>query len=241
MKKQIILTGLIVSAFCLVTAVPAMATDDPVNVGETQGIIDFKENNKVTTPKDPENPALELVNPELEDILKNNYVTGEKGPLFLDLVPSLFDFGDQIVEMNEVIYPNIPSEATRKLHYLQVSDNRTKSDGWVVKVTRSEFVNGTDQLTGSTIVLPKGEARNSLNSDPTAVDSNFSTAQVNLTAGEDQETSIFSIAADKAAGKGVSTSEWDAASVSLKIPAKTAKEGNFTSVINWILTAEITS
>lgn len=194
------------------------------------GTITFEENTNTTDPVDPLDPS----QPGETDGGDNNEVTDAEGPLSLDVYPSTFDFGTQVVDLSGATY----NSTLTGTHYLQVTDNRSNADGWSVSVERTEFTSadGSESLDGSKFVIPAGTARNSLNSPASAEDTNLTTAgEFDIQVGA--STTVFGADGTDSVGKSTSTYAWDSSQETLTIPANTAKTGTFTSTINWVLTA----
>lgn len=231
-----LLAALTLSAGVSSDAAGTGTTADPA---QGKATIKFDTNYDPTGPKDPTNPTEPNPSPLPDD---KNEETGAPGPLSLDVYPSNFDFGTQKLDMNGGTYT---SEKTGN-HYLQVTDNRDKLGGWSIAMVRTEFSNGTDELTGSQLYIPAGEAHNSLASDPTAADTAIS---VSPATGQDEfdtmheigttESNLFGAQDDltNLVGKGTTTYGWEASKELLNIPAGVAKTGTFTSTINWVLNA----
>lgn len=200
--------------------------------------IEFEDNDNPTWPKDPTDPT--KPNPNLPD--GNNEETGTMGPLSLDVYPSDFDFGIQKIDMNGGTYE---SQKTGN-HYLQITDNRDSLGGWSITASRTEFSDGSNELTGSQLYIPEGEARNTLAADPTAVDSSITVADATPNGefanmheiGTNELTLIGAIDdLNNLIGKGTTTYNWDSSKELLHVPAGAAKKGTFTSTINWVLSA----
>lgn len=236
MKKISLFGVLVLSTIILGTPITqAAGLGTAADPAQGTGAVGFEENDESTGPKDPTDPS--KPNPEtLPD--GNNDKTDAKGPLSLDVYPLTFDFDTHKVSMTEQTY----TSTLTGNHYLQVTDNRDDADGWSIRVYRTEFINDQKhELTGSTFSLPAGKARNSLNTpDASVEDTALSTAgAMNIPVGEGNAQNILGSDGNAKVGKGTSTYVWDAAAESLTIPANTAKEGTFTSTVNWVLSADV--
>lgn len=198
----------------------------------SEGEISLTENKNPTEPKNPSEPAKPQ---EPED--PNNLPTGEKGPLSLDVVPKGFYFGTQ--KMYHAAHEYQANGAAEHKQYLQVSDNRdTGTYGWTLKVRQEDYLKDEltgYKLTGTMLILPSGEARNSNNASAGELDQKLSTYKVEVT---NEEKIIFSApsSASEMAGKATSTNSWQSQRVSLNIPKDTAKAGKYSNKIYWILT-----
>ena len=248
MKKRIIGT-LMLSTILLGSVNIVNAAGEPDSKGTTNGTIGFKENDEPTGPVDPTDPT-KPIDPD-----PINPPTGIDGPLSLDVVPALFDFGDSnLLSMKEeTYYSKITSPGSTEgepsitpKHVLQVTDNRDDLNGWSVKVSRTEFVNATDptaKLAGSTLKIPAGEGRNALADNPQAIDPNItSTGAMAIPVDESEEgtgaVTVISVANQEGVGKSTSAYSWESKEESLTVPKNTAKKGAYSSTITWTLVAD---
>lgn len=206
------------------------AATDRVN---SEGEIKLTNNE---TPTDPKNPVDPSIPQEPKD--PNNPSTHEKGPLSLDVAPKGFYFGTQ--KMYHAAHEYQAIGVADHKQYLQVTDNRDAGIyGWTLKVRQDGYLRDEKanyELKGSTLVIPSGEARNRNNGNgATEIASDLTTYGVTVT---DEEKIVFSAPSDtsKKAGKSTSTNSWQSQSVSLNIPKDTAKEGEYSNKIYWILT-----
>lgn len=244
MKKTVWIAGTLLSTL-LLGSIPAFA-DEP-QPASSKGKIEFTENTDETGPKDPTDPT-KPGDPETTP-------TGNKGPLSIDVVPS-FDFGTHKLTQAENTYYDVSADDV--LHYIQVTDERDDANGWIVKATRTEFTEtsaatdttgsatttpaGAATLTGSTIIIPAGEARNALNAEPTAAITDGSlAAQEELGFQANAETTFFTAKNQEGVGKTQSTDSWTANQTGLHIPKLTAKKGSFESTINWTIVTDVAS
>ncbi|WP_430612572.1 WxL domain-containing protein [Enterococcus sp. DIV0876] len=232
--KKAILSGLLVCGAVLFMVPMVYAAD-----ATTEGTITFTENNSNTSPVNPLDPA-----EDFSGTLTTNTTTGSEGALTLDVIPNI-DFGTQEIFASEHTYKAIVASEELESNYLQVTDNRTLSSGkgWTITVSNTQFTSDSSTLTGATLTIPAGEARNNLNTISSDIDTtNFLTYEVALT-GTGTAQTIFKTAdtADDMTGKGTSTSTWPAANVTLTVPQLTAQEGSYASTITWTLTAGATT
>lgn len=200
------------------------------------GRVELTPNFDATNPRnptDPDNPV------EPGDPL--NPGTNDPGPLSLDVVPQGFFFGQQ--KMYHQAYDYKATGLPNYIQYIQVTDNRDAGTyGWTVKVKQdgdlTDESNG-NQLKGAYLELPKGIGRSTNTSRADHVDEALKTQEIIV--GQEEQT-IFQAedSPEKAAGKGTSIDEWDSQKVVLHIPENTAKEGNYSNKIYWILSTEIT-
>ncbi|WP_050379072.1 WxL domain-containing protein [Gottschalkia purinilytica] len=179
-----------------------------------------------TPPVNPEEPG-----GKAEDTENNG--TGQQGLLRIDYVPSTFDFG------------SIPfSYGSRTVHalekygqkgkkikqWIQISDERNKSEGWKVVVSLNEtFKSESGALRGAELIIPKGKVYSSLG-DVAIKGLNSQSATIGLGEGK----TIFS--SDNGYGKGTSTNVWDPSEVSLKLPGGEGKTNQvYEASIDWTL------
>lgn len=234
MKKTVITATMLLSLL----GMPAvMATAD--STARTDTNLELTENTGPTVPVDPTNPA----NPQ-DPADPDNPATGNMGALTLDVAPKTFNFGSVQTYAAEHTYEATTTDSGHQ--YLQVTDNRgTDEQGWAVTVEQDQDLtetaeSGTHVLTGTTIHVPAGIARNSLASSSVDPDTNLDvkTADVTNTSGA---VTVFSTTTTPSAGKGTSVKAWDPTDVTLTIPQNTAKPGTYTNTLTWTLTAATTS
>lgn len=204
---------------------------DAAAVDRTNSDIAFVEDRDPTAPKDPLDPS--KAGPVGDT---DNQALGNEGPLSLDVVPAIVDFGQVKVSVKEQVYQ---AQATTNVQYLQVTDKRTDKNGWTLTAERNEFhtLGNTALLTGSTLTFPAGTIKNELTQggDPNGLVTN----SVEMIA--DTPYTMFSTASNSATvGKLSSTKYWAGAEIQLKVPTMTAKAGNYTATINWTLAATTT-
>ncbi|MDV0430783.1 WxL domain-containing protein [Lactiplantibacillus sp. DA1] len=230
MKKTVITATMLLSLLGM-PAVVATAN----STAKTTTDLKLTENTGPTVPVDPTNPA----NPQDPDDPENP-ATGNTGALTLDVAPKTFNFGSVQTYADKHTYQAM---TTTNVHqYLQVTDNRGADEqGWVVTVEQDRDLTETSGtsphiLTGTTIHVPVGIARNSLATDPTAVDNNLNATVANVTNTSGAVT-VFSTTATMGAGKGTSVKVWDPTEVTLTIPKNTAKPGTYANNLTWTLTA----
>ena len=206
--------------------------DAITNQADSEGKIKLIPHESPTDPKDPAAPS----EPQ-EPIDPNNPATDNIGPLSLDVVPNGFYFGAQ--KMYHAAHKYYAVGTVDHKQYVQVADNRDGSYGWTLKVRQDGYLRTKKSaytLKGATLFLPIGEARNRNNYEGAAeIDPDLTTHGVEVT---NEEKIIFSAPNDasKKAGKSVSTNSWQSQSVSLTIPKDTAREGEYSNKIYWILT-----
>ncbi|MDT2598498.1 WxL domain-containing protein [Enterococcus hulanensis] len=227
-KTKLIVAGLMMSTMLIGGVSQAFAAD-------STGEITFTENQGGGDPSDPEDPSNPKPDPKPDP-------TPEVGPLIIKVVPK-FDFGTHEVEQAGKTYDDTETKNT----YIEVRDNRSAGiNGWEVTASRTEFSDGSKELTGSALSLPKGIVRNSI----------ASTEQGNsTTADEVPEASIKASAQDipltgssakvletvkkhDLVGKANTTSNIiETDRTSLTVAPGTAAAGTFTSTITWTITA----
>ncbi|MBP1046981.1 WxL domain-containing protein [Enterococcus sp. BWM-S5] len=233
-KSSLILFASIIGCMALGVMSPLAASA----VDETTGHIELEENDEKTKPVDPEDPSKELV-PE------DPYNPGQDvaGPLSLDVVPTSFEFGTQKMYSAAHTYAGQKQAVDHVRQYVQVSDNRDSGTyGWALSVKQDDYLkNLSHTLTGATISIPAGTARNSLNTPATDVDARLTTTAVDITNADKTVFATTKDDADPSVGKGQSTSVWTPDQVELMIPANTAKTGDYTNTLTWTLTAVVHS
>ncbi|EOH96255.1 hypothetical protein I588_04890 [Enterococcus pallens ATCC BAA-351] len=201
------------------------------SISETTGHLELVENTRAIEPKDPNDPNRPLYPSDFEE---DHIVTGNVGPLSLDVAPRTFDFGQQEMYQTTHTYHGVNAESPDQ--YIQVTDNRDADvDGWVVSVRQVNYLTSDDNvLEGSLIHIPTGEARNTLNHDTTKIDPTLTGKAVEV--GLEEEKIFYPNTSG--AGKGTSTLKWRPNDVALTIPAKQTKQGNYKNTILWTLTAD---
>lgn len=212
---------------------------------QTPGHVKLIENDDPTGPVDPLDPS-KPGDPSTSPEDNGGSLTGNEGPLSLDVAPKAFDFGEQKMYTTAHTYQAVNADAVDAdgtavtNQYLQVTDNRDSDVfGWTVKVKQDAYLtDGSKVLTGTTINIPAGEARNSLNTPASEIDSKLKTHAVDI---DLAEQTVFEANKADSSGKGTSTSVWKSADVSLTIPAGVAKSGDYTNTVTWTLTAEAVS
>lgn len=193
-----------------------------------------------TNPVDPDNPQEGTTPPNGSE----NGGTNQVGALRMDYAPSNISFGTVKYNPGTTIYSakdnKNMSGADLSKQWIQVSDDRTEENGWSVKVSQEhEFTDGTNQLKGATITIPKGEIRNSLVEGvipTTGSDAKMTSSTVEISAG--MSSTMFSAKnLDRdSLGKQITTYQWDPTKVTLKVPKGTAKvNSSYSTTINWSL------
>ncbi|MGM0213270.1 WxL domain-containing protein [Enterococcus sp. AZ109] len=198
---------------------------------KTTGHVELVENFEFIDPRDPDDPT-QPTTPEDD----TNLPTGNVGPLSLDVAPKSFDFGEQKMYQTAHTYQGVQAEDSPD-QYIQVTDNRDADVyGWVVTVRQENYLTSDGNiLEGASIHIPAGEARCNLNPIPTEIDPTLTGESVEIAL---EEEKIFYPNVERA-GKGTSILKWRSSEVALTIPAKQAKQGNYTNTILWTLTADV--
>ncbi|WP_236674791.1 WxL domain-containing protein [Enterococcus sp. BWR-S5] len=235
-KSNLILFASIIG--CMTLGVMSPLTAAAIDTATTPGHIELEENDDPTGPVDPEDPSKEMTPPD-----PYNPGTGNAGPLSIDVVPTSLEFGTQKMYSTAHTYDGQKQAVDHVRQYIQISDNRDSGTyGWSLTVKQDDYLkNLSHTLTGATISLPVGTARNSLNATPTDVDTRLTTTAVDIT---NTDKTVFATTKDDASptvGKGQSTSVWTPEQVKLMIPADTAKAGDYTNTLTWTLTAVVHS
>lgn len=225
-KTKLMVAGLMMGTMLLGGVSSAYAAD-------STGTVDFTQNTGGGDPSDPTDPIKENPDPVNP--------TPEVGPLILKVVPE-FNFGSHEVNQAGGTY----NDTEIVTNYLEVRDNRDAgTNGWSVTASRTEFTNGSKQLTGSSLALPKGVVRNSIanttqgntaTADAIADDTILATA-ANIPVGS-ATTVLETVKKDDLVGKANTTSNVaEANPASLTVAPGTAAVGTFTSTITWTVTA----
>lgn len=230
MKNVMMTSALILSLL----GVPAM-TANADSTADTETNLELIENTGPTVPMDPNDPTKEQ-DPDDPD----NPATGNTGPLTLDVAPLAFNFGEVQIYADEHTYKAETTGTGNQ--YIQVTDNRAVDEnGWTVTVEQDADLTETSGtsphvLTGTTIGVPVGIARNSLATDPTMPDDKLvpTAAEITNTSGA---VTVLTTTTATGAGKGTSVKAWDPTDVTLTIPKNTAKKGTYQNNLTWTLTA----
>lgn len=230
-KSNLLLFASLVGCMTLGMMTPLTAAA----VDTSPGHIELEENDDSTNPVDPEDPSKEMTPPD-------PYNPGQNvpGPLSLDVIPTSFEFGTQKMYSAAHTYDGQKQAVDHVRQYVQISDNRDSGTyGWALSVKQDDYLkNVSYTLTGATISLPAGTARNSLNTPATATDARLTTTAVDITS---SDKTVFGTTEDTetipTTGKGQSTSVWTPEQVKLMIPANVAKAGDYSNTLTWTLTA----
>lgn len=212
------------------TSCMASEADDIVSTGRLQ----LLPNQSMTEPREPTNPRI------AEDTEDGNAATGNAGPLSLDVVPEGFYFGKQNMYHQAHDYQALSGTA----QYVQVTDNRDAGVcGWTLKVKQDDALTNTKdgyQLKGAYLQLPVGIATSTNAASANHEDQQLLTQGVIVT---DEDQTFFQAPADSElnAGKGTSIDYWASSDVVLHIPKDTARAGEYTNKLYWILSTEITN
>lgn len=227
-KTKLMVAGLMMSTMLLGGVSSAFAAD-------STGTVDFTQNTGGGDPSDPTDPSKPNPDPVIP--------TPEVGPLILKVVP-MFDFGTHEVNQAGGTY----NDTETVTNYLEVRDNRDAgTNGWSVTASRTEFSNGTKELTGSALALPKGVVRNSIanatqgnaaTTDAIADDTILATA-ANIPVGSSSAVTVLeTVKRDDLVGKANTTSNVaETTPASLTVAPGTAAAGTFNSTITWTVTA----
>lgn len=230
-KSNLILFASIIGCMTLGVLSPLTAAA----VDTTPGHIELEENDDPTGPVDPEDPSKGMTPPD-----PYNPGTSNAGPLSLDVIPTSFEFGTQKMYSEAHTYDGQKQAPDHVRQYVQITDNRDSGTyGWSLTVKQDDYLkNLAYTLTGATLSIPAGTARNSLNTPATGIDAKLTTTAVDITS---TDKTVFGTTEDTAAipttGKGQSTSVWTPEQVKLMIPANVAKAGDYTNTLTWTLTA----
>lgn len=148
-KKHILILSLLLSAtFLLKNEVYAEVAGSE----DTESIIHFIPGASMGSVTDPTAPGVEVI-PEIDG-------ESTQGPLRIDYI-SPIDFGNQLISgMTKTYYPQTikltqkdSGEVKYVPQFLQVTDNRGENSGWNLTVSRTEFSNEKNSLTGAQLVV----------------------------------------------------------------------------------------
>lgn len=200
--------------------------------------------NGPTKPVDPDNPQEGNLPPEGTE----NPGTGASGYLRMDYAPSNISFGKVPFAYGNASFnaQSALNEQGNKLskQWIQVSDDRSDTNGWSVKVSQPEVFksNTGETLVGTTLTIPKGKIRNSEFSgdiDTDSADAKMSAKEIAI--GSNGEATLFG-AKDKGSdsiGKKISIYQWDPTKVTITVPGGKAKVNEaYETTINWSLVSE---
>ncbi|TFJ46683.1 hypothetical protein CKN80_02795 [Carnobacterium divergens] len=200
---------------------------------ESTGVVDFEDDTDVMSPVNPLNPS-EL---GMED--PNNPSTNNPGPLSLNVAPLQFDFGVKTMKDSVLSY----STKDVGTQFIQVTDNRTDANGWVLIIQRNELVSKENtEIKGAKLTIPKGILRNSLHvpASNSAEDEHLKTYKVEVY-GDNTPVTILSADQINNNGKATTISAWESSKVQLTFKTIITKKGSYTSTINWSLLTAPTS
>ncbi|MGG5315756.1 WxL domain-containing protein [Enterococcus sp. AZ072] len=234
-KTKLLISTVLLGSIVAAGSVTSFA-EEVINTENGTASIEFTENNEkpeIVDPLDPEKP----LDPQVPVDEPDNEDTENLGPLSLDVYPARFDFGTHKVDMMGGEYDS----TLTGIHYLQITDNRSDIHGWNVSVSRTEFEDtsaAAERKLAATLTLPIGTARNSmLGADATDTLTHSDTEFEIPVAAEDGSGAVSIFSAEENNGKATSTYVWDASQEKLTIGKGAAKTGNFTSTVNWTLSA----
>lgn len=210
------------------------ATNGLPSFGESKASIELLAGTGPVSPVDPNNPAVLL--DRTDQTNPTNPATGNSGSLTLDFVSSV-DFGVHQITSNTEIFSSKSNKP-----FIQVSDLRGTSSGWIVTAIASEFSSEggkTATLKGAIITFENGEV---LSATPKVPPTPVKTITLNADG----------LAASKVVSSKVGTGEFTWVTrwftrpdknnnrlnhnVSLMIPAGSASVGNHQATITWTLT-----
>ena len=241
-KKISLGLGLFSSLLCLSLTQTMTVEAAPAGLANTEGKVQFSEDTSTGVPIDPTEPGTE-VTPDVPG-------GSTTGPLRIDYV-SNFDFGEQMISGSTKTYHSKKIKITQNTsstekyvpEYLQVTDNRGTNSGWHLTASRSEFSDGTDQMTGTQLKIENSEKVSAVSPQLPTSDDPIEMKNFEIPIGTDADV-IYA-----EAGKGMST--WihsfgpigetaaveENPSVLLTIPANSKKnKTDYKSTITWTLT-----
>ncbi len=213
---------------------------ETVSQEETGAGVEFSQQKIVTTPRDPKDPSKPFPGRKgpltaYEEDNEQNYANAtadnpkllsnnEETDFGLSHVPAKLSFG-QISDSDGVSVYQSRGDAAfyeDEIYHLQMMDNRsTEGASWHVSVQLKDKItsaSGTHKVEGAMLWMPKGEARNELNSYSTAVDTtNFETFDGYITDTTPLEIWRTKGTADTR-GKATSSYSWAANAMELHIP-----------------------
>lgn len=178
----------------------------------------------LTDPRDPSVP---------DPTENENEGTGEHGELRLDYVPSRFDLGSKEIQWKDMEYQAIGTSD----QWIQIADERPAATGWTLKAAATPFDSGTDQLTGASLIIPKGDMYNKKTAGAANSSGLVSKGDVPLTT-----TASALFTGDGVNSKNESTYVWKKNQVKLKVPKGQGKVGQtYRSTITWTVEAGATN
>lgn len=226
MKKKyfaLLATGLFsTSLLAPISVFAADATPAP-GASTTTGDVTFNKPDDSVKPVDPTDPT----KPGTDN--PDNPSTGQTGDLTLDAAPKL-SFGTHDIASGSQTY----SAEKPAAPFVQASDRRGlgtdgQAQGWDVTVSMSDFVNGSQKLPGASLAFTGATVKNTATGQGTAP---VGEDIANLSSAS-QATSILK--ASKGQGAGTWASVYDPKNIKLTVPQAAA--GNFTSTLNWTISA----
>lgn len=205
----------------------------PPAFADSTGIVMFEDNTDVVRPVDPMDPSKSGI----ED--PNNPATNNPGPLSLNVAPLQFDFGVQTTKDSVLSY----SAKEIGTQFIQVTDNRTDENGWMLTIQRNELVSKESaEISGAKLTIPKGIIRNSLHvpAIDNAENEHLKTYEVEVY-GDNTPVTILSADQINNNGKATTISAWESSKVRLTFRTLITKKGAYTSTVNWSLVTAPTS
>lgn len=220
MKKRFV-------GFLLVVSIGFGISTFASSVAATSGSITFEDDTDAVKTVDPTDPS------KLGKEDPNNPLTNNPGPLSLNVVPLKFDFGIQSSKDSALSY-QAKEVGTQ---FIQLTDNRTDTDGWVLTVQRNELSSKeNNELVGAKLSIPKGILRNSLHIPATASAENENLKSYEAEVfGDNTPVIIMSANQILENGKATTVNVWKSSDVSITFKNLVTKKGSYTSTLNWNL------
>lgn len=198
-----------------------------------------------TEPADPDDPKEGNKPPEGTE----NSGTNAVGDLRMDYAPSSIMFGTVLFSYYEETYHALKPQNTSGIEmskqWIQVSDDRTKLNGWTVKVSQSEAFTDSqgNKILGTILKIPKGTINNSIEGtvDINPINSKMSARAVELSVGDTSTLFGAKDIGEASSGKKISTYQWNPTKVTLTVPGgKTKTNITYETELNWSLVSEPT-
>ncbi|MDR2834172.1 MAG: WxL domain-containing protein [Streptococcaceae bacterium] len=200
---------------------------------DTDGVVQFKRDDTPVIPVDPEDPTVEVTDPDIT-------VPVERGDLGILARPAKFDF-----DINEISSANLVGQqsfnhVSGAKQFVSVWDGRLREHNWSLSVRMSTFANAGHVLTGAEISI-KDLATSRITGGGTslaavATPSNLTAPnQVTITS-----TGATSVLSTSGLAKEQSSIYWKTSDITLEIPGASLQGVNFNSpyeaVVTWTLT-----
>ncbi|MGV0168503.1 WxL domain-containing protein [Furfurilactobacillus sp. WILCCON 0119] len=223
LKRATIIGAMATAVLLLGPAIGVHAAGD-VGTAHTEVTASFLPGSGPSGPVDPTNPGGgPVINP-------GNPGTGATGPLRLNYVSNLIDFGaNPISSSNQTYTAKATSDMINGYQSAQVSDERGTTAGWALKVSGSPMKAPvtSDTLTGATLTLPAGTVATASGTSNGAVATAVSNAL-------DSSGGVL-LGAAAGNGAGLTVDRWQPSAVQLQVMGGTAKAEAYSTDLTWTL------